>query len=447
VGRYLAAVDKAVDHTPPHRNRVVDTWRVIALVVVVFGHWLAASIWVQPDGTITVLNTLEWIPYAGWATWIVQVMPIFFFVGGYASAKALEARSTNRRSWITNRFRRLYTPTVPVILVWVVLTLVLANFIDADLVYAGVLNATIPLWFLAVYLTLVAVAPLTYAWWQRARWATVVIFAAAAIAVDIAYISFGVPGVGWLNLFFVWATIHQFGYAWSAAETAGTVISPTKSFGLSAIALATLVLVTGTDLYPVNMITIPGGGPSNVTPPTSAMILLAIAHVGIILGTREAVSRLSQRRQFWKGVVGVSGFMMTIYVWHLTALSLVIALGIFTFDGAAFSPEPGTTVWWLTRPVFYAVLAAATLLLVLAFGRFEHDIATDEQRYPLPVVFAGMGAAIIVLSATAFVFIVDRDANIKWWVPVLAVIAAAVLHAYPASWRAARKEPVESALG
>jgi len=329
----------------------------------------------------------------------------------------------------------------------VVLAVVLANFIDADLVYAGVLNATIPLWFLAVYLTLVAVAPLTYAWWKRARWATVLTFATAAIVVDVAYISLDVPGVGWLNLFFVWATIHQLGYAWATAESAGTVISRAKAFGLSTVALATLVLVTGMDLYPVNMITIPGGGPSNVTPPTSAMILLALTQIGIILATREAVGRLSHRRRFWKWVVGVSGFMMTIYVWHLTSLSLVIALGIFTFDGVAFSPEPGTTVWWLTRPIFYAVLAAATSLLVMVFGRFEHDIATDEQRYPLPVVFAGMVAAIIVLSATAFVFIVDRDANIKWWVPVLAIVAAAILHAYPASWRAARKEPVESALG
>jgi hypothetical protein len=75
---YLSSVDKAVDLTPRSRNRVVDTWRVIALLVVVFGHWLAASIWVEPDGTLTVMNTLEWIPYAGWFTWVVQVMPVFF---------------------------------------------------------------------------------------------------------------------------------------------------------------------------------------------------------------------------------------------------------------------------------------------------------------------------------------------------------------------------------
>ena len=78
ISLYMAGVDKAVEHTPSDRNRVVDAWRVLALTVVVLGHWLAASIWIQPDGTATVMNTLEWIPYAGWFTWVVQVMPIFF---------------------------------------------------------------------------------------------------------------------------------------------------------------------------------------------------------------------------------------------------------------------------------------------------------------------------------------------------------------------------------
>ena len=64
--RYMAGVDKAVENTPAERKRVVDTWRVIALAIVVLGHWLSASVWIQTDGAVTVMNTLEWIPYAGW---------------------------------------------------------------------------------------------------------------------------------------------------------------------------------------------------------------------------------------------------------------------------------------------------------------------------------------------------------------------------------------------
>ncbi len=45
--------------------------------------------WVAPDGDIVVLYSLQWIPFAGWATWVEQVMPIFFFCGGYANARSL----------------------------------------------------------------------------------------------------------------------------------------------------------------------------------------------------------------------------------------------------------------------------------------------------------------------------------------------------------------------
>ena len=86
---YIEYTRRLAEATPPERNRVVDFWRAAAICVVVFGHWLAASIWVTPDGEIELLNSLEWVPYAGWITWIVQVMPIFFLAGGYANARGL----------------------------------------------------------------------------------------------------------------------------------------------------------------------------------------------------------------------------------------------------------------------------------------------------------------------------------------------------------------------
>ncbi|MCL1595676.1 MAG: acyltransferase [Actinomycetia bacterium] len=435
VGRYIAAVDRAVEATPSHRNRVVDTWRVIALIVVVFGHWLAASVWVRTDGTVEVLNTLEWIPFAGWATWVVQVMPIFFIAGGYANARALERRTTDRRSWLTIRFRRLFAPAVPVILLWTLLAFVLRNVIEADLVYAGVLNATIPLWFLAVYLALVAIAPQTHVLWERFGLWSVTGLAVAVIGVDVAYRVVGVPGIGWLNLILVWGAVHQLGYWWADRERANAVLSPARSLGLATVGLGALIAVTFMNLYPVAMITIPGAGPQNVTPPTFAIFLLATTQAGLILATIRPVSRWAERRRNWRFIIGVSGFMMTIYVWHLTALSLLIAAGLFLFDGVAFSVEPGTPAWWLTRPLFYVALSSATFLLVILFGVFERDIDTTTHHRPMPIVAFGMVATIVVLSATAFVYLVDTEANITWWIPATTILASAVVGAYPARWR------------
>lgn len=430
---YVRGVDRAVDATPATRNRAADTWRVIALLVVVFGHWLSASVWVEPDGSVTVLNSLEWIPYAGWATWIVQVMPVFFFVGGYANAKALASHTADRRTWLVIRFRRLFTPAVPVILLWTVLAFGLRNWIDADLVYAGVLNATIPLWFLAVYLALVAIAPLTHAAWNRFGIASVVALAASAAIVDLLHRGGGVPGVGWLNLVFVWGTVHQLGYWWETREAAGGLPSAGSSLAMSAGSLVALVSVTTIGWYPVAMITIPGAGPQNVTPPTSAIVLLALVQIGIVLATAPAVTRWAQRRTSWRFVVGVSVFTMSIYVWHLTALSLTIAVGIFTFDGVLFSPEPGTAVWWVTRPLFFAVLVLVTGGFVAVFGRFERVIDPNVPHRPMSVWLVGMTLTILSLSATAFVYLVDREANLTWWIPAITVVAAGLMGAWPRS--------------
>ncbi|MCL1600732.1 MAG: acyltransferase [Actinomycetia bacterium] len=432
--RYMSGVDKAVDSTPADRNRVVDTWRVIALAVVVLGHWLSASVWIQSDGDVIVMNTLEWIPYAGWFTWVVQVMPIFFFVGGYANARALDRKRTNRRTWIVSRFRRLFTPAVPLILTWTVLALVLSSFIDADLVYAGVLNATIPVWFLAVYLVLIAIAPVTYAWWKRSGWMSVATLGGIALLIDVAYIGFDVPGVGWINYLFVWSFVHQLGYAWATADSSRRPITARFGLSIATLALATLVVLTTLGWYPVAMVTIPGGGPNNITPPNMAVGILALVQIGIILASSSVVGRSASRPKAWRWIVAISGLMMTIYLWHLTSLSLITAAGIFAFDGVFFSIEPGTALWWITRPLFDLVLAAGLAILIAIFGRFEIDINTSFRPMSRRFVTIGLVTTIVALTGTAFAGIVTREGTINWWIPITAIVAAGLIGAYRASW-------------
>ena len=60
------------------------------------------------DGELVGGNLLDFSPEYGWITWIGQVMPLFFFVGGFASATSL--RSAERRGvapadWIATRLR------------------------------------------------------------------------------------------------------------------------------------------------------------------------------------------------------------------------------------------------------------------------------------------------------------------------------------------------------
>ena len=45
----------------------------------------------RADGSIAGRNALELAPPMSWITWIFQVMPLFFVVGGFSSAVSLDA--------------------------------------------------------------------------------------------------------------------------------------------------------------------------------------------------------------------------------------------------------------------------------------------------------------------------------------------------------------------
>jgi len=404
----------------------------VAILVVVFGHWLAASIWLMPDDSIALLNSLEWIPYAGWVTWIVQVMPIFFLAGGYANARGLRKvvdGEERRRDWITARMRRLFTPVVPLLVVWVVLIVVMRTFVPSEVVYAGAMSATVPVWFLAVYLTLTALAPFTHAWWRRNGPSTVAVLAALAIGVDLARFAFDVPGIGWVNFLIVWACVHQIGYWWSDRDDAG--ISARFGWMLTVGAVAVLVGVTWIGWYPVAMVGIPGAAVTNMTPPTFAIAILGVAQFGVMMGTQMAVRRRMEQIESWHRVIAFSGVIMTVYLWHLSAMSLVAAGGLFAFGGRLFRIEPGTTEWWLTRPVWLGILVLATLPLVAAFAVFEWRISRSPGPRSRTAVTAGVLLVAGSAAATAGLGITTPDAIVQWTIPAAAIAGAAVLGALP----------------
>ena len=430
---YLAATAAAADATPIDRNRIVDLWRVVAIVVVVLGHWTVAAIWVKPDGDVALLSALEWVPYAAWVTWLVQVMPVFFLVGGYANARALRTvivGEQRRRDWITIRTRRMWTPVTPLLLVWVVLIVILRIMLDPALVSSASMSATVPLWFLAVYLTLTAAAPLTHRWWRAWGPASVAALAASVVLVDIARFIGGVPGIGWLNFALVWAAVHQVGYWW-ADRDAGAGITSSAGWAIAGGALVVLVAITWAGLYPVAMLGVPGESVTNFAPPTGALLMLGVVQAGIIWGTAERAQRLMARPRAWHAVVSMSGVIMTIYLWHLSAMSLLAAVGLNVFDGSAFGLEPGTTAWWLTRPVWIGALLLVLAGLVAVFARFEWRISRtappSTRRWVTVgvVLTAGSAGAVAIWGLTA------RDGVINWSIPLAAVVGALIIGAVP----------------
>ena len=79
-----ASVDALVDATPASRDRVVDFLRAVSICAV-GDRALDDRMIIVTRG---VLRTTSAIGVTSWlwlATWVLQVMPIFFFVGGFGT--------------------------------------------------------------------------------------------------------------------------------------------------------------------------------------------------------------------------------------------------------------------------------------------------------------------------------------------------------------------------
>ena len=97
----------------------------------------------------------------------------------------------------------------------------------------------------------------------------------------------------------------------------------------------------------------------------------------------------------WSATVLINGVIMTIFLWHITALLLVSGLALLAGVGLTFVPN--TAVWWLTRPLWLTALAAALTLFVIAFTRFER-IGMAERRESPPAWRLLLGCGLICLG-------------------------------------------------
>ncbi len=83
-------IAKIISKTLPTRERYVDFLRAFSIIVVVIGHWLSAVV-IKNENVIRVNNAMLMIPGLWILTWILQVMPLFFFVGGFSNARTINS--------------------------------------------------------------------------------------------------------------------------------------------------------------------------------------------------------------------------------------------------------------------------------------------------------------------------------------------------------------------
>ena len=197
--------------TPSTRNQVVDATRAVAMLAVVVGHWLVALPIAGANGSIGGINAIERLRSFQYLTWIFQVMPLVFVVGGFANAASLataRARGGRDSDWVASRLRRLLKPTIMFAAFWAGARVIAG---DVGLVATAARVASVPLWFLAVYVVVVAVQPLIDRVWKDRAVATLACLVVLSLLGDLAQITPGFSAVAWLNHIWVFAACQQLG--------------------------------------------------------------------------------------------------------------------------------------------------------------------------------------------------------------------------------------------
>ncbi|MGY5764755.1 acyltransferase family protein [Brachybacterium sp. DNPG3] len=401
--------------TPASRNRVVDLLRAAAITVVVLGHWTIMA--VDVDGGILPHGVLDGARWTHPLTWVFQVMPIFFLVGGYSNGlswRSARRRGTSYGAWLRARLRRLGIPLVPLLLVWlVVCAIALAAGADAATVQLASQMALVPTWFLAAYLLVIIAGPPCLVLWERWGWASIVGGILLAGAVDAVSIAADSPLLGYPNYLLVWAAFHQVGYAWLDGRLQGVP----RRLLLAAVGAVGLVLLVALGPYPVSMITAGSDAISNSSPTRVTMAFLGMLQAGLVLSLEGPLAAALRRPRLWMVTVLVNRRIMTWFLWHLTALvglsHLLLAVG-----GLGLLPTPLTGVWWATRPLWCAALLLITGGIVLLMGRFEDPRADDR---PAPAAWRPLAAAACVIAGLAVMAssgIVGPD-GLHWIWPLL----------------------------
>ena len=143
-------------HLTPDRELSADLYRVVAVAIVVIGHWLISAVTFR-DGEFGNDYPLAIFPWVPWLTLVFQVVPVFFLVGGYASATAwMRWQGVGEHrwpDWVRQRVGALLGPTtVYVVLVLATIAVLSRVGIGRPPLSFGGWAVAMHLWFIPVYL-------------------------------------------------------------------------------------------------------------------------------------------------------------------------------------------------------------------------------------------------------------------------------------------------------
>jgi hypothetical protein len=258
------------------RDRAIDVIRITALVAVVVGHTVMA-ISVIRNGVLIWDNLLTTSTTFQALTWIFQIMPLFFFAGAAACLSSWQP-GTNWGGWLMKRCTRLFRPVFYYLGFWAVALTILYRVLPRH-VYDPIAGVSIQLlWFLGVYVLVLAAIPVLSRITTTGRLAAgVVVVYGVVAAVDAIRLHWPATApIGYLN-FAVWLIPGMFGVAYRRRLLTGRA-----ALGTAVALFAVNVALLRWGPYDLSLVGITGQRLPNMSPPSlllagHAIILSALA--------------------------------------------------------------------------------------------------------------------------------------------------------------------------
>jgi surface polysaccharide O-acyltransferase-like enzyme len=384
--------------TKPDRDRAVDVARLAALVVVMFGHCALLLATIDSSG-LWIGNLIGEIPAIAPVTWLVQVMPLFFLAGGAAGAYGWR-EGTQWGTWLFTRSQRLCRPVFWYLAFWMAGLFFAGLVLGAESATAIGRESVALLWFLGVYLIVLAFVPaLTRLQTGRAVAVIVGSLLAATAAFDAIRFAVGAPMAGVANFVFVWLIPVVIGVAY-----ARRLIGVRASLAAAASALTAQVLLALIGPYEVSLVVTGTEHASNVSPPTLLLALQCAWMSFLFVAVAGPVRRWAARPRVWHVVAVGNGGAMTLYLWHIPA----IAVATFSLHAV------GLDAYHVHAQGFWALLALRALVFAVVMGvafwllsPLEHRrlpwwdapaLATGARSSAAGVLVCFAGVALVLLA-------------------------------------------------
>ncbi|MGW6565118.1 acyltransferase family protein [Streptomyces sp. NPDC054975] len=367
-----ALVERVEARTPAHRDRAVDGLRALALLAVPTGHWLLGGFTLSSDGAIHNASPLATFGGLAPVSWILQMLGIFFLVGGYASVLSYRRHEGSTGTWLRGRLARLGRPVLGVTAVWAALLPVLHHGfgVPGDTLRTASTLVIQPLWFVGVYTVVTALTPLCVRAARRAGvWAAAPLLGTVAVVDLLRYGPYAEAMPSWLSLLNIlpgWLFAYQLGVSWGEGR-----LTRRHAWGLllgGAALFAALLLAFG---YPASMVGVPGEARTNSHPPSLLVLALAAAQSGAAILLRDRLGTLLKRPALWAPVVVVNLSAMTILCWHQTAMLAAAIPASYAGEVTGLVGAPDSVGWILARLAWMPLFAGLLVLIGRYARRFE----------------------------------------------------------------------------